>query len=61
MPRTGIRNKKDHRLVDVRARAEHGGYLESAVTLLKSYEAGLERTRHRLTEQREELQRQRNR
>jgi hypothetical protein len=40
-----------------KARREHGDYLESPAKLLKAYEAGLERTRHRLAEQREELQR----
>jgi hypothetical protein len=41
-----------------RARREHGGYLESPAKMLKAYEEGLERTKARLAQQREELQRQ---
>jgi hypothetical protein len=40
-----------------RARREHGGYLESVRKLELQREEGLERTRQRLAEQREELAR----
>jgi hypothetical protein len=44
------------RLSEDRVRREHGGYLESPAKLLKAYEAGIERTRLRLEQQREQLQ-----
>jgi hypothetical protein len=40
-----------------RARYEHGDYIESPAKMLQAYEEGLERTKLKLAEQREELQR----
>jgi hypothetical protein len=45
------------RLSEDRARREHGGYLESAKNLERQLAEGLERTRLRLEQQREELRR----
>jgi hypothetical protein len=44
-----------HRPSEDRARREHGGYLETPAKMAKAYEAGLERTRLRLEQQREEI------
>jgi hypothetical protein len=52
--------KTTHRarcLSEDRARREHGGYLESAKKLERQFADGLERTRLRLEQQREELAR----
>jgi hypothetical protein len=45
------------RLSEDRARREHGGYLESAKKLERQFAEGIERTRLRLEQQREELRR----
>ena len=41
-----------------RARHEHSGYLESPAKMAKALEEGLEQTKRRLTEQREQIARQ---
>lgn len=43
---------------DETSRYEHGGYLESSANLERQREAGLERTRLRLEQQRAEIARQ---
>ena len=50
-----VRRRSDRPSED-RARREHG-YAESPAKMLKAYEAGLARTKAKLTEQREELAR----
>jgi hypothetical protein len=51
------RSEHAHRPSEDRARREHGDYLESARKLELQREEGLERTRQRLEQQREELAR----
>ena len=48
---------RSRRREEDRARREHGGYLESARSLERQLEEGLERTRQRLAEQREQIAR----
>jgi hypothetical protein len=50
-------HRNDRYVEHDKAHRYNHGYAESPATLLKAYEAGLERTRQRLAEQREELKR----
>jgi hypothetical protein len=53
-------NKSPHRVTrpsEDRARREHGGYIESPKKLERQFADGLERTRLRLEQQREEIRR----